>query len=48
MREFKKKQYITTWTDAGIFDELQMMGAADNMLEDFDINNIQKSFKWKE
>jgi hypothetical protein len=46
MRDSKRDTQIAAWQDQGIWDKLQFMGAADNMLEDFDINNIQKSFKF--
>jgi hypothetical protein len=46
MRPAKRDRQIQTWTDQGIFDMLQIFGAADNMLEDFDLNNIEKSFKF--
>jgi hypothetical protein len=42
MQEKKQKEFITRphW------EKLKFLGAADNMLEDFDINNIEKSYKW--
>ena len=46
MRPAKREAQIAEWTDQGIFDKLQIFGAADNMLEDFDINNLDKSFKF--
>lgn len=46
MRPAKREYQIAEWTDLGIFDKLQIFGAADNMLEDFDINNLEKSFKF--
>ena len=46
MRESKREKQIAEWTDQGIFDKLQIFGAADNMLVDFDINNLEKSFKF--
>jgi hypothetical protein len=30
------------------WNKLIYLGAADNMLEEFDINNLEKSWKWKE
>ena len=33
---------LFTWT------KLIYLGAADNMLEEFDPNNLEKSWKWKE
>ena len=29
----------------GIWDKIQFMGAADNMLVEFDMDNLSKSFK---
>ena len=46
MRQSKQENQVQEWTDLGIFDKLQIFGAADNMLEDFDINNLEKSFKF--
>jgi hypothetical protein len=46
MRPAKRDKQIQDWTDAGIFDMLQIFGAADNMLVDFDLNNLDKSFKF--
>ena len=46
MKPAKRDAQIQSWKDAGIWDKLQFMGAADNMLEDFDMNNISKSFKF--
>ena len=48
MRPFKRDKQIQTWKDQGIWKKLQFHGAADNMLEDFDLNNIEKSFKFNE
>ena len=45
MRPAKRDRQIQDWTDQGIFDLLQIFGAADNMLVDFDLDDIQKSFK---
>jgi hypothetical protein len=45
MRPAKRDRQIQDWTDQGIFDMLQIFGAADNMLVDFDLADIQKSFK---
>ena len=47
MREFKREKQIQDWKDQGIWDELAIHGAADNMIEEFDLNNIEKSWKWK-
>jgi hypothetical protein len=46
MRESKRNANIEKWKELGIWEDLQILGAADNMLEEFDINNIQKSYKW--
>ena len=46
MRPAKREDQITEWTDLGIFDKLQIFGAADNMLVDFDPNDLDKSFKF--
>jgi len=46
MRPAKRDKQIQDWTDAGIFDMLQIFGAADNMLVDFDLDNLDKSFKF--
>lgn len=46
MRESKREAQIAAWKSGCIWDKLQFMGAADNMLEDFDVNNIHKSFKF--
>jgi hypothetical protein len=48
MREFKKEAQIADWKDRGIWDYLQIFGAADNMLVEFDINNLDKSWKFNE
>ena len=47
MREFKREKQIQDWKDQGIWDKLAIHGAADNMIEEFDLNNIEKSWKWK-
>jgi hypothetical protein len=46
MRPAKRDAQIQDWTDQGIFDLLQIFGAADNMLVDFDPTNLDKSFKF--
>lgn len=46
MRKEKREKRVQEWTDAGIFDMLQMLGGADNMLVEFDLNNLDKSFKF--
>lgn len=45
MRPAKRDKQIQDWTDQGIFDLLKVFGAADNMLVDFDLNNLQQSWK---
>jgi hypothetical protein len=45
-RPANRDKQIQDWTDAGLFDMLQIIGAADNMLVDFDLNNLDKSFKF--
>ena len=47
MREFKREKQIQDWKGQGVWDELAIHGAADNMIEEFDLNNIEKSWKWK-
>lgn len=47
MRPFKRDKQIQDWRNQGIWDKLAIHGAADNMLEEFDLNNIEKSWKWK-
>lgn len=48
MRESKRESYIQKWKDQGIWEYLQIFGAADNMLADFDLNNLEKSWKFNE
>ena len=45
MRETKRIATIQSWTLQGIFQYLKIFGAADNMMEDFDVNNLEKSWK---
>jgi hypothetical protein len=42
MRKAKQDEFVTRphW------NKLKVLGAADNMLEEFDINNLEKSWKW--
>lgn len=47
MRQAKKDKWIAEWTELGIWDKLQIFGAADNMVVDFDLTNLEKSWKWK-
>jgi hypothetical protein len=46
MRSAKRDKQIQTWKDQGIMDLLEIFGAADNMLEEFDLNNLEKSWKF--
>ena len=46
MRESKKDAYIKEWTLQNIWKSLQIFGAADNMLEEFDLQNLEKSWKF--
>jgi hypothetical protein len=46
MRETKREAQISTWKQLGIWDALQIFGAADNMLEEFDLSNLEKSWKF--
>lgn len=46
MRESKREAAIQLWKDQCIFDRLQIFGAADNMLEEFDLENLEKSWKF--
>jgi hypothetical protein len=46
MRPAKSAAQIQTWKDQGIWEFLQIFGAADNMLEEFDVMNLEKSWKF--
>lgn len=46
MREFKREKQIQDWKDQGIWEKLQIHGAADNMLVEFDLNDLEKSWKF--
>jgi hypothetical protein len=46
MRPAKRDRQIQDWTDCGLFDLLQIFGAADNMLAEFDLNNLENSWKF--
>jgi hypothetical protein len=46
MRPAKSDAQIQTWKDQGIWEFLQIFGAADNMLEEFDLNSLEKSWKF--
>jgi hypothetical protein len=46
MRPAKRELNIQNWKDQGIWDNLQIFGAADNMLEEFDLDSLEKSFKF--
>jgi hypothetical protein len=43
MRRSKQEEFMSRphWK------KLEVLGAADNMLEEFDLNNLEKSWKWK-
>jgi len=45
MRPAKRDKHIQDLTDQGIFDLLKIFGAADNMLVEFDLDNLHKSWK---
>ena len=45
MRESKRQKQIAEWTTMEIWEKIQFMGAADNMLVEFDMDNLPKSFK---
>lgn len=47
MRPVKRERWISAWTKLGIMESLEIFGAADNMLEEFDLNNLEKSWKFK-
>ena len=46
MRESKRNANIDKWKELEIWEDLQILGAADNMLEEFHLNDVEKSFKW--
>lgn len=46
MRESKRNANIENWKSLGIWEDLQILGAADNMIEPFDLQRIEKSWKW--
>jgi hypothetical protein len=46
MRPAKRDNQIQKWKEIGIWEKLQFHGAADNMLVDFDLSNLEKSFKF--
>jgi hypothetical protein len=48
MRPFKRDKQIQDWKDQGIYEKLRFHGAADNMLVEFDMNDLEKSFKHRE
>jgi hypothetical protein len=45
MREAKREREIANWKSIGVWEKLQIFGAADNMIEEFDITNLEKSWK---
>jgi len=48
MRESKRESTIQKWKDDGIWESLKIFGAADNMIVEFDLNNLEKSWKFNE
>ena len=46
MRPFKREDQIQEWTELGIFDKLQIFGAADNMLAEFDLDKLEGGWKF--
>jgi hypothetical protein len=46
MRSAKRDAQIAEWMKIGIFTKLQIFGAADNMIEEFDLYNLEKSWKF--
>ena len=46
MRESKRELNIQKWKDQGIWESLQIFGAADNMIEEFNLDNLEKSWKF--
>jgi hypothetical protein len=45
MRESKRENQIKLWEEQEIFESLKIFGAADNMLEEFNLDNLEKSWK---
>lgn len=45
MRKFKRDTLIQSWIAVDIWEDLKIFGAADNMLVDFDLNNLPQSWK---
>lgn len=48
MRDSKREKYIQDWEEQGIMHYLEIFGAADNMLAEFDMDNLEKSWKFNE
>jgi hypothetical protein len=46
MRPSKRDKQIQDWKDQDIWEKLQIHGAADNMLVEFDLNDLEKSWKF--
>ena len=46
MRPFKREDQIQEWTELGIFDKLQIFGAADNMMAEFDLDKLEGGWKF--
>ncbi len=45
MRPAKREKNIEDWKALGIWEDLQILGAADNMLVEFNLEDLQKSWK---
>ena len=45
MRDSKREKYIQSFVEQGIMHYLEIFGAADNMLVEFDLNDLKKSRK---
>jgi len=45
MKPAKREKTIEDWIELGIWEDLKIFGAADNMLVDFDLSNLDKSWK---
>lgn len=46
MKDAKRETYTQRWKEEGIWNYLQIFGAADNMLEEFSLSNLEKSWKF--
>ena len=45
MREAKRLKNIQEWKEQGIWESLQIFGNADNMLQEFDLENVMLNLK---